>query len=187
MDFTQHLELQGKHAFLSPSGNAWLNYDEEKLTRVYTNAQAREHGTRLHEFASECINLGQKLPRSLKTLNAFVNDAIGFRMQSEVVLYFSEHCFGTADAISFRKNLLRISDLKTGVTPANMNQLLVYAAIFCLEYGKEPMDIGFELRIYQLDEVVVFNPTAEEVRACMDHIIECDKILSMVSITGGNY
>lgn len=185
MDFTKHYELQGKHAFLSPSQNAWLNYDEEKLKRIVTNSRAKELGTRLHELASELIELKQKLPRSNKTLNAFVNDAIGYRMESEVVLYFSEFCFGTADAISFKKNLLRIHDLKTGVTPVSMQQLMVYSALFCLEYKKSPSEIDIELRIYQLDEVITYIPTPEEVRRCMDRIIESDKIISMMD--GGTY
>lgn len=177
--------MQGKHAFLSPSQNAWLNYDEEKLKRIVTNSRAKELGTRLHLLASELIELNQKLPRSKKTLNSFVNDAIGYRMQSEVVLYYSEFCFGTADAISFKKNLLRIHDLKTGVTPVSMNQLLVYASLFCLEYKKSPSDIDVELRIYQLDDVITYIPTPEEIRRCMDRIIESDKIISMMD--GGTY
>ena len=185
MDFTKHYELQGKHAFLSPSQNAWLNYDEEKLKRIVTNSRAIKLGTRLHELASELIELKQKLPRSNKTLNAFVNDAIGYRMESEVVLYFSEFCFGTADAISFKKNLLRIHDLKTGVTPVSIQQLMVYSALFCLEYKKSPSEIDIELRIYQLDEVITYIPTPEEVRRCMDRIIESDKIISMMD--GGTY
>lgn len=110
----------------------------------------------------------------------YVNDAVGFKMTPEQPLYYSENCFGTADAISFRKGILRIHDLKTGVTPAHMSQLLIYAAIFCLEYDVMPSEIQFELRIYQNDEVVVFNPTAEDIVPIMDKIITFDKVLTKI-------
>jgi hypothetical protein len=138
---------------------------------------ARERGTQLHEFASSCINLGQKLPKSSKTLNQFVNDAIGYRMRSEQVLYYSQFAFGTADAISFKNNLLRIHDLKTGVEPAHMEQLMIYAAYFCLEYGLKPGEINIELRIYQNDDIQVMNPTAEDIAPIMDKIISFDKLI----------
>ena len=113
-----------------------------------------------------------------RTLYAYVNDAIGFRMSTEVVLYYSDRFFGTADAICFRNNKLRIHDLKTGVGPVHMEQLEVYAALFCLEYKVRPGDIEFELCIYQNDEVVVFNPTAEDILPIMDKIVHLDKILA---------
>lgn len=181
MNFTEHYELQGKHAYLSPSQPAWLNYPEEKLINSFNNYQARALGTRLHELASELIKLGIKLPRTSSTLNAFVNDAIGYKMQSEVLLYYSEFCFGTADAISFNRNILRIGDLKTGVTPASLQQLKVYAALFCLEYKYDPSSISaIELRLYQFDEVILEVPDPLEIRDIMDKIIESDKILSMM-------
>lgn len=180
MNFTEHYELQGKHAYLSPSQPAWLNYPEEKLVMSYTNHQARALGTRIHELASELIELGIKLPRTSSTLNAFVNDAIGYKMNSEVLLYYSDFCFGTADAISFNRNLLRIGDLKTGVTPASMQQLKVYAAIFCLEYKHDPEAIGIELRLYQFDDVQLVNPDPLEIKDIMDKIIESDRVLSMM-------
>jgi hypothetical protein len=108
----------------------------------------------------------------------YVNDAIGFKMKPEQVLYYSENCFGTADAIIFRNNLLRIHDLKTGVTKAHMEQLEIYAALFCLEYKKRPSDIDMELRIYQNNEIVIFNPTAEDIVPIMDKIITFDKIIN---------
>ena len=107
-----------------------------------------------------CIRLRQKLPKSQKTLNEYVNDAIGYRMHPEQVLYFSEWCFGTADAISFRNNFLRIHDLKTGKERAHIEQLRIYAALFCLEYRVSPADIKIELRIYQSDEVIIDEPDA---------------------------
>ena len=108
----------------------------------------------------------------------YVNDAIGFHMQPEQVLYYSDNCFGTADAISFRNGLLRIHDLKTGVIPAHMEQLLVYTAIFCLEYRVKPVEIETELRIYQNDEILIHNPEVDEIVPIMDKIISSDKILN---------
>jgi hypothetical protein len=134
-------------------------------------------GSRLHAWAKETIDLGIKQPRSNKTLCAYVNDAIGFKMSTEVVLYYSDRFFGTADAISFNRNMLRIHDLKTGVTPAKMEQLMVYAALFCLEYGYKPRDIQMELRIYQNDEILYHEPTAEEIVPIMQQIVHLDKLL----------
>ena len=169
MNFMKHFELEGKHAFLGASKFHWINYNEEKLIYTYQRHLATLKGSTLHDFAAQCIKLGQKLPKSKKTLNMYVNDAVGFKMTPEQPLYYSENCFGTADAISFRKGILRIHDLKTGVTPAHMSQLLIYAAIFCLEYDVKPSEIQIELRIYQNDEVIVFNPTAEDIVPIMDN------------------
>ncbi|MBQ1413140.1 MAG: hypothetical protein IIY93_08125 [Clostridia bacterium] len=178
MNFNKHSSLQGLHAFLGASKYHWINYDEDKLAESYAKYMAAQRGTELHDFAARCIKLGQKLPKSDKTLNLYVNDAITYKMTPEQVLYFSENCFGTADAIGFRGNLLRIHDLKTGVTPAHMEQLEIYAALFCLEYGKRPSDIQMELRLYQSNEVLVHNPTAEDILPIMDKIITFDKLVA---------
>ena len=177
MNFNKHSNLAGQHAFLGASKYHWINYDPEKLAESYSNFLAVQKGTVLHAFAAQCITLKQKLPKSSKTLNMYVNDAIGFRMIPEQVLYFSDNCFGTADAIVFRDGLLRIHDLKTGVTPAHMEQLIVYAALFCLEYNMKPSDIEMELRIYQNDDVIGFIPSAEDIVPVMDKIITFDKII----------
>lgn len=180
MNFNNHFNLRDKHAFLGASKFHWINYDEDKLVETYTRFQAVQRGTVLHDFAAQCITLGQKLPRSQKTLNMYVNDAIGFKMTPEQVLYYSDNCFGTADAISFRNGFLRIHDLKTGVTPAHMEQLMIYAALFCLEYRLKPSDLEMELRIYQSDEVMCFNPTAEDIAPIMDKIVTFDKLLNRI-------
>lgn len=181
MIFNQHLNLEGLHAPFSPSQSSWLRYDDTKAMDVYMNKKAAELGTRLHKWAKDTIDLGIKQPKSNKTLYAYVNDAIGFRMSTEVVLYYSERFFGTADAISFRKIkgrwFLRIHDLKTGKTKVDMEQLEIYAALFCLEYKMKPSDMDIELRIYQNDEVLYHNPTAEEIVPIMDKIIHFDKLL----------
>lgn len=158
MNFARHLNLEGRHAFLGASKYHWINYDEAKLVESFSRFRAAEQGTVLHEFAAQCIRLGQKLPKSKKTLNMYVNDAIGYRMTPEQPLFYSENCFGTPDTISFRNNLLRIHDFKSGVVPAHMEQLMIYAAFFCLEYHVDPGDIETELRIYQSDEVLYHRP-----------------------------
>lgn len=177
MNFNTHFDLEGQHAFLSASKYHWINYSTDKLADTYAKYKASQMGTRLHEFAKECISLGIKLPttKKTKTLNMYINDAIGFKMETEQTLYYSENCFGTADAISFKQNLLRIHDLKTGVTPSSMTQLEVYTALFCLEYNVSPNDIDIELRIYQNDEVIIHEPLAEDILYIMDKIITFDK------------
>lgn len=180
MNFLKHSDLAGKHAFLSASKYNWINYDDEKLVRTYKKQQAVYQGTLLHDLAYRCISLGQKLPDIQKTLNMYVNDAIGFKMTPEQVLFYSENCFGTADAISFRNKELRIHDLKTGTSKTHMEQLMVYAALFCLEYKKKPGNIKIELRIYQNNEILVHNPEADEIGPIMDKIIRFDKLIKEI-------
>lgn len=176
MNFNKHYNLEGKHAFLGASKYSWLNYDSEKLSESYFNQQARYRGTQLHEFASQCIKLGQKLPNSHKTLNMFVNDAIGYRMETEQILYYSDNCFGTADAIGYRdrNKKLRIHDLKTGTTTASMKQLYIYTALFCLEYVMDPHQLDIELRIYQFDDVDVCVPEVTDILKIMQKIRDFD-------------
>ena len=152
MMFNRHTSLEGAHAPFSPSQPSWLRYDDDKAIEIYVNKKAAEMGTKFHEWAKNTIDLGIKQPRSKKTLYAYVNDAIGFKMDTEVVLYYSDRFFGTADAISFRNRELRIHDLKTG-------------------------KIDIELRIYQNDDILCHNPTAEDILPIMDKIVHLDKIL----------
>lgn len=175
MLFNVHSDLAGRHAFLSASKYHWTNYSDEKLDQVYSNQLAAQHGTRVHNFASEAILLGFKQPRSTKTLNAYVNDAIGFRMTPEQTLFYSDNAFGTADAISFKDNVLRIHDLKTGTIPGSFRQLVIYVALFCLEYDFKPADIQMELRIYQSDEVRIETPDYDDVTRVMGKIISFDR------------
>lgn len=184
MNFNKHSRLEGLHAFLSASKYHWINYDEEKLASAFIKYQATQKGTELHALACQCINLGVKLPKTRNTLNLYVNDAIGFKMQTEQTLYFSDNCFGTADTISFKKNFLRIHDLKTGETKASVKQLMVYNALFCLEYGIKPIDIETELRLYQSDDVLIHNPEPEEIYNIMDKIIAFDKKIELLKIGG---
>lgn len=176
MDFIRHYDLSNKHAFLSPSGYHWIRYTDEKLEQKIFSSDAARRGAEMHELACNCIRLGVKLPQTKKTINAYVNDAIGFKMTPEQVLFATAHCFGTADAISFTQTrrdpmpVLRIFDLKTGVEPCKPDQLMVYAAIFCIEYNKRPFEIQYDLRIYQSDEVAMYDVDPEEIAHIMDRI-----------------
>lgn len=171
MRFNSHSHLKGIHATLSASQNAWTNYDEEKLEAVYRARLAAQHGSNLHEFAAQCILLKQRLEETGQTLNTYVNDAIGFRMTPELVLYYSMDAFGTADALSFRDGFLRIHDLKTGLNEASFRQLEVYAAFFCLEYKKNPFDLdGMEFRIYQSDDIKKMDGDPHTVMQIMETV-----------------
>lgn len=177
MDWNKHSALANQHAFLSASKYHWVNYDEDKLIANFTQAMAARRGTELHALAHDLIRLGVKLPKNAKTLNQYVNDAIGYRMTPEQVLFYSPNAFGTADAISFREETmtLRIADLKTGVSPTSEKQLLIYAAFFCLEYNYSPFDLNIELRIYQNDECRIYDVDAVDVIPIMEKIKIFDK------------
>lgn len=177
MHFNDHSNLAGSHAFMSASNYHWINYDVEKLLQVYKNMQQAREGTELHELAKRLILKGIKLPNSPKTLNMYVNHAIGFKMTPEQILYYSPNAYGTADTISFRKELLRVHDYKSGVTPASMRQCEVYASLFCLEYKIKPGTIGMELRIYQDDAFEVYEPLVDDIAHIMDQIITFDKAI----------
>lgn len=188
MKLNEHSNLVGQHAFLSPSNVHWVNYTDEKLISVYEKRiLAVERGTKLHEYACSAIQLKRKQPKTKDTVCMYINDAIGFGMTPEQPLFYSNMCFGTTDAIKFdeKKKLLRIHDLKTGETPAHMDQLITYAALFFLEYGKQIKfdyrldisDIGVELRIYQKCEIIPYTPTSDEILTRMDLIVRMDKVL----------
>ncbi len=182
MLFNKHSNLAGTHAILSASNYHWIRYDEEKLDRMFLATMAAKRGRDLHEFAKEAIRLGVRLPTSRKTLNLYVNDAIGYQMTPELVLYYSANCYGTADTISFRNNMLRIHDLKTGTTETSVEQLEVYAALFCLEYRHSPTKIKMEFRIYQSDEVKVFDGDADKIMHIIDRIITFDKRITQMRL-----
>lgn len=179
MIFNAHSDLVGQHAFLSASKYHWINYDDEKLDRVYVASLAARRGSELHALAHECIRLGVKL-KGTNTIARYVNDAIGYRMVSEQVLYYSDNAFGTADTIQFRRNKLRIHDLKTGVTQSSENQLKVYAALFCLEYRMKPAQIEMELRIYQNNEAAIYDVDPDDITHIMDRIVTFDKRINAI-------
>lgn len=168
MRFNEHSDVEGMHAFLGASKHHWVNYDIEKMERIWENQFAAALGTRKHTWAAEAIRLGERQPRTNKTLNAYINDAIGFRMTPEVVLFYSRNVFGTADTISFNKQILRIHDLKTGAHPANEQQINIYFALFCLEYMYNPHDIEMIGRIYQSDEILEFQGDPKWIREIME-------------------
>ena len=154
MIFNEHSNLEGQHAFLGASQYRWLNYTEEDLRGAYLRSYAQQIGTILHELAKDLIlnrikvNKMDKhlvllplvkagVPRAAIDIDwifpnfmAYVNDAIGFHMTPEVILVHSYNCFGTADAIAFRGDFLRIHDYKRGVIPAKIEQLGIDAAVF---------------------------------------------------------
>ncbi len=186
MEFRNHYNLTGLHAPFSASQSSWLRYDDEKAREAYERKKSAERGTRLHAWAKETIDLGIKQPKSNKTLYMYVNDAIGFKMSTEVILFYTDRFFGTADAISFRtdrktgRNVLRIHDLKTGVVgdpEKHFEQLKVYAALFCLEYKFKPAEIDIHLGVYKKDEVVFCEPDPEEINFIMNKIVHLDKLL----------
>lgn len=177
MLFNKHSELEGRHAFLSPSQPAWMNYDLQKLEARFHSWKAAKRGTDLHNLAHEAVRLGVQLHSDNESLATYVADAIEFGMTCEQPLYYSEHCFGCADALAFHDDFLRIHDLKTGITPTKMRQLKGYAALFCLEYGFNPFDIQIELRIYQRENMEVEIPNPEEIAFIMETIVTFDNYI----------
>lgn len=194
---------KGSHAFLGASKYSWLNYDKEDLKEAWIRSYANIMGTSLHDLAASLITNNIKLsskdthmvllhlledgvPRSvidlkriMTNLIPYVSDAIGYRMIAEQPLKYSDNVFGTADAIIFdeKKSLLRIHDYKSGLLPAHLEQLEIYAALFCLEYDFKPGDINFELRIYQNGDQLIGTPKANDILPTMDKIIIFDKML----------
>jgi hypothetical protein len=186
MKFNRHSHLEGKHATLSASKYHWLRYSKEKLQNWFLTQLQAAKGTELHNFAALAIKMRQKLPRNGKTVNQYVNDCIGYNMTPEQVLFYTIRSFGTADAIGFRqievegilRNELRIFDLKTGVSKASFDQLLIYSGFFMLEYDMLPGDLDFvEFRIYQNDAVEIWSPQIEDLAYVLDRIKTSDRIL----------
>lgn len=179
MHWNEHYNLRDKHAFLGASKFSWLRYDEEKLKDVFLNLEAKERGTKLHNLAKEHIELRMAMPHNNKTFNKYVNDCIKNNMQPEQILYYSSYAFGTADAINYdeSKKKLQIYDLKTGMTPAHMEQLQIYAALFCLEYKVDPFAIEYDLRIYQNDEVIYGDIFSDDIQDIMNIICNFSSII----------
>lgn len=180
MDFKRHPEFETKHAVLSASKPSWLNYSDDKLADFVENLQAAAWGSKLHDYAKMAINLGVKQQNTSQTLNMYINDAISYRMRPEVMLFYSKWAFGTADAIQFRDNTLRIFDLKTGFHKTDSRQLAIYAAYFCLEYKylAKPFEIEYDLRIYQNDEIFPILVEPEEIAHIMSDITEKSALIT---------
>lgn len=179
MRFREHSNLSGSHAFLSPSNYHWVNYDEQKLAAKVHSSFAAQRGTELHDLAQRMIRLGVRLPDTQQTLNSYVNDCIGFRMVPEQTLFYSRNCYGTTDAIGFRERekRLRIFDLKTGILTTKVTQLEIYGALFCLEYDFMPNDLEMEFRIYQNDEVRIYEGDPVSIMRIMDNIKYFDRLI----------
>lgn len=175
MRFKRHSNLAGEHALLSPSSYHWINYSDEKLVYRFKAARAALEGIEDHKYAAEAIELRETQLASNTTLGMYINDCIRRRMAPEQVLYYSDNCFGTPDAIAYRRNILQISDLKTGISRTSEHQLEIYAALFCLEYHIDPFDIkAIILRIYQNDEIREYEADPNHIADIMDKIIAFD-------------
>lgn len=198
MMWNDHHLLEGKHAFMGGSNYHWLNWTDDNFEDRYYSHFATDMGTALHQLASDCIKSRTKLNKGdrhiidltlykvgipasafdteaiLLNLMPFINDAIGYHLDSEILLYYSPYCFGTADAIGFdeRNRILRIHDYKSGSTVAHMEQLMIYAALFCLEYHKHPKDFEIVLRIYQNMDILELIPQPAQIETIMNLIIE---------------
>ena len=174
--FNSHPELEGKHAIMSPSKYHWLGDDEEHFLQRVDSSLAAQRGTKLHELAAMCIRLKRKLAGN-DTRAIYVNDAIDFGMTPEIPVKYTDNCFGTIDSIVYNDSLkfLRIHDLKTGVLIADVRQLLIYAALFCIEYKLDPLKLSFELRIYQNNDFQVWNPTGEDILQISNEIKKKNK------------
>ena len=141
-------------------------------------------GIEQHRYAAICIEEGIVQDDETTTVGMYINQCIQYKMSSEVVLFYSPNAFGTVDAISYRYGVLRISDLKTGVSRSSEHQLEVYAALFCLEYGIDPFLMrGIELRIYQDNTVRLYSGDPYFIKAIMDKIMKFDEILNVLRET----
>ncbi len=212
--------LKGKHAKLPPSqATRWAtkNLTADDIFKMICSGYSQEVGTLIHEYAENAIRYRIKILKSDKkelrkwllmhnipenivvyyvdrtfpNLMMYVNDAIGYRMDTEVPVSYSaipmaefkSHgklppIFGHADALRFKKSQLMIFDLKTGLSPVHMEQLMTYAALYCLQEKLKPGCIDIELRIYQNNEAKIHTPTAEEILPIMDRIVAYDKMLT---------
>lgn len=201
MNWNRHSNLEGSHAFLSASKYSWLNKTDKEIVEAYENSFAQSIGTLLHAYAADSIRFREKLRRTdaksvkfdlmrrgvpefaidiqsvFPNLMNYVNDAVGYQMDPEILLYYSDLCFGTADCIQVSGDTLRIHDLKTGTTVAKMDQLLIYAGLFYLEYSYKPERFRTELRIYQNGDVIVHEPEVDELREVMNAIVTKDRVL----------
>ncbi len=180
MIFNNHSNLEGQHAFLGASKYHWIKLQRGQGGGSIFQIPRYAKRNRSSRICVPVYSSWAEIAEVSKTLNMYVNDAIGFKMIPEQILFYSENCFGTADTIMFRNRFLRIHDLKTGAIPAHMEQLKIYAALFCLEYKIKPADIDIELRLYQNNEILYDEPTAEDIVPIMDKIITFDKVIRKI-------
>lgn len=141
------------------------------------------------EFEFDVKEDGKKLLRELgylpkqvfDTVKEYITDGTKFRMTPEQPLEYSELFFGTVDCISASNDILRIHDLKTGSIPAHIEQLEIYAALYCLKFSIKPEELKeVELRIYQNGEILYHKPTGDDILAIMNFITYNDKELNKI-------
>lgn len=149
-------------------------------TFIYQKYHTDKYG--LSKFGRSLLSNLKQIPA--ETIISYINDSIGFKMDPETVVYYSENFFGTADAIKFQNNSLMIFDLKTGTSPVHIEQLMIYDALFCLEHGLNPNNVSHELRIYQGNDIFLATPLGEEIKPIMDTIEYFDEI--MTKFEGGS-
>lgn len=177
MNWHEHYAFKKTHSFLSPSRPHWIRYDSEKLGLVFENRQKAALGSALHALAENMIKLSIKVLDDGSAFSRYVNDAIDLSMKPEQLLFYSENIYGTADAISFLDNTLRIHDLKTGTSEGSIEQLHVYCALFCLEYRISPNQISIVCRIYHENGVMEWCPTKTEILILMGKIEFLDETI----------
>jgi hypothetical protein len=132
-----------------------------------------------HEFGTLLLKHLHYIPgEAFLTTKQFINDSIGFRMESEKRLTVSSMIYGTADAVRYytKENLLRVSDLKTGKRPAKIEQVFIYAALYCYEYNLKPLNTNFEARIYQNGEIFIEQPSGEDIDDILKNILHKDEV-----------
>lgn len=178
-----HLKFpKDDHALFSASNYHWTNYTIEKMMEKFSENDAKKIGTDMHELACRLIQMKVKLPNEPHTFNMYVNDCILHGMYPEKQLMYSQEFRGTADALTISPdNELLIFDLKTGKTKASMRQLEIYAALFFLDFGCEPRDVGdIILRIYQNNEIMEKHPEIDEIVPIMDKIVTVDTLIKKI-------
>lgn len=141
-----------------------VNGIDEFIFKKYYNEMADYLPVEARRMLMCLRYLLKNYPEVLDTVKTYINDAIGYKMSTEVCLYYNDDFFGHADALVFNNDLLRIHDLKTGSSPVHIEQLLGYSALFCLEYNIDPNKIDYELRIYQNNDILIATPTGEDIK-----------------------
>lgn len=139
----------------------------------------------LSDYGKKIINGVSRLNKTVfDNLQTYINDCVGYCMTPEQKLCADLYYFyGTADVISYRDHILRIFDLKTGRIEAHMEQLMVYAAFFCIEYKVDPKEVElFDLRLYQNDHVVCHNPTAADIEQIVNKVVHSRNVIQKVFV-----
>lgn len=146
-------------------------------TYMYSKYKYLSDNLTVSSYAKKLISNLKLLPKEVyEAVRFYINDGVGYKMDIEQCVFYSDHIFGHADTLLYKDNLLRIHDLKTGAHIADIDQLKVYAALFCLEYELKPSNMQFELRLYQWDGVTIINPEPDEIREITDIIVSVENI-----------